>query len=111
VTGLMTYTRCPACAGTLEIAVGDHLHPCPCTRSPLPGWAATGLTLRQQERAVRMEAVAKDLLKACEEVLPWSLNAIAAGIDGPELTKTVQATHRIPTLLRAAIARAKGESP
>ncbi len=64
----MTYTRCSCCHGTLRTELAG-MTVCPCTRSSTPGWGATGLTMGQIDRAVKAEAMAKELLSALTEVL------------------------------------------
>lgn len=58
----MTYTRCPACRGSLHIVTGPDIPlaatqhvACPCARADTPGWAPTGVTLGQIERMAELE--------------------------------------------------------
>ncbi len=53
----MLFTRCPVCLGSYRVLEAD----CPCTRTPTPGWAETGVTLGQlQVYAGRERALAGD---------------------------------------------------
>lgn len=71
----MTYTKCNLCGGTLFIILhprymstaalqegaSSEVENCPCQKSKTPGWAETGITLGQIERAVECEQVLRNL--------------------------------------------------
>ncbi len=67
----MTYIRCPLCKGTRWMPSGDcSTVLCLCASGQHAGWAETGLTLGQQERAVRQAMLAQELFNTLRPMVP-----------------------------------------
>ena len=109
----IVYTRCNLCHGTL--VVPENMAPCtgdlrcPCRFSQFPGWAATGLTLGQQERAVRGEVLAKELLVAVEDLLVLHDFAMSS-YDNAVQAQASGRLGKIDARLRELVAKAKGKT-
>lgn len=110
---MMTYTRCNLCGGSSFMPSPASLEcvRCPCARSKTPGWAETGITLGQIERAVAAEKLQPELLDALTEAHTRLLDALKIRTKLLPLTAGDAKLSRLVNKVATAIAKARGESP